>query len=257
MAHYLRDKRVGTVTITESDVRALCGIFFERQSTNSVAFGANEAKYCHFVVRFDNRGYKAYSADDVIAYWTQAKKIERIIFAVESPTSVNSNRAHGTYAELRLDIEENSCWINVSSEDKAWMDGTFSAIEEYLHKCRNKNYLIRNPWTSPITYVLGQALILLFSLWLAVKIAPRLAVDSPVLIGFIILFFLYLPMWQVLHGQLIRYLGLAFPHTKFHKQARTLHWFGQALIGAAVVAALGQAGSWLLGLVGELIRLNP
>ncbi|WP_218619062.1 hypothetical protein, partial [Pseudomonas aeruginosa] len=209
------------------------------------------------VVRFDNRGYKAYGTDDVMAYWQQAFKIERTVFSIDSVASLNSNKAVGSYAELKLDVEEGNCWLTVSSDDREWLDGTFNSIEQYLSSCKNKNSLVRTPWTPLITYVTGQALILVFSLWLAVKISPRLAVDNPVLVGFIILFFLYLPIWQVLHGQLIRYVGLAFPHIKFHKQSRTLHWFGQAIVGAVVLAGLGQAGSWLLSLLGELIRLNP
>ncbi|WP_172705490.1 hypothetical protein [Variovorax paradoxus] len=260
MAHYLRDKRIGSLTITEEDVRELCDIFFQRMNVVSATRdkpNEPEIKGAHFVIRFDNRGYKAYSTDDVLTYWRQATKVERLVFATESFESLNSNRLRGTYVELKLDLADEQCWLVSSSDSKEWMDGSFTAIDEYLTKCKNKNRLIRTPWTPFAVYVLGQAVILALSLWLAVKIAPRLAVDSPVIIGFIILLFLYLPIWLFLHGQVMRWIALAFPNIKFHKQNRSLHWFGQAMIGALVIFALGQAGSWFLSLLGELIKSTP
>ncbi|MDR6453901.1 hypothetical protein [Variovorax paradoxus] len=259
MAHYLRDKKIGSLTITEEDVRELCQVFLRRLVVNSVAAGSdqNEIKVSHFVIRFDNRGYKVYTTEDVITYWRQASKIERIIFATESIQSLNSNRANGSFVELKLDLTDENCWMVSSSDDRDWMDGSFNAVEEHLAKCKNRHGLVRTPWTPFIVYVVGQGIMLTFSLWLAVKIAPRLAVDNPVIVGFIILFFLYLPIWNFIHGQTIRLIGQAFPPVKFHKQSRSLHWFGQALVGALVIAALGQAGSWFLSLLGQLIKTTP
>ncbi|KQW60307.1 hypothetical protein [Variovorax sp. Root411] len=259
MAHFLRDKKIRSVTVTEDTVRELCDIFWARTGIPTQTVNqTEEVKAPMFVIRFDNRGYKAYTADDVIGYWKQAAKVERLVLTVESMESIKTNRAAGSFLELKLDAgDDNACWLVSSSESKDWMDGSFSAVDDCLKKCNNHSGVVRTPWTPLLIQVVGTLLVLAFSLWQAVKLAPRLNVDNPALVGFIVLFFFYLPIWQFLHNIAGRAIGAMAPNIKFFRPTRSLHWFGQFLIGVAVTAGIGAAGAGLVSLFGALIKASP
>lgn len=260
MAHYLRDKKIRSVTVTEEAVSELCDIFFARLAIPTVGLSAEaeEKKVAIFVVRFDNRGYKLFSKEDVLAYWKQAAKVERLVLAVEALDSIRTNRQIGSFIELKLDAtDDNACWLTSSSDNKDWMDGSFYAVEDCLQRCKNHNGLVRTPWTPLLIQVAGMLLVLAFSLWQAVKLAPRLNVENPALVGFIVLFFFYLPIWGFLHGLAGRAINALAPNIRFFRPTRSLHWFGQLLIGVAVTAVIGLAGTGLVSLFGELIKFTP
>lgn len=259
MAQFLRDKKVRAITLTEESVRELCNIFWAKAAIPTQTVNdAEEVKVPVFIIRFDNRGYKVFSTDELIAYWKQAAKVERLVLTTESLDSIRTNRSIGSMVELKLDAgDDNACWLVSSSENKDWMDGSFYAVDDCLQKCKNHSGLVRTPWTPLLIQVLGTVLVLAFSLWQAVQLAPRLNVENPALVGFIVLFFFYLPIWQFLHGITGRAIGALAPNIRFFRPARSLHWFGQFLIGVVVTAGIGLAGNGLVSLFGQLIKASP
>jgi hypothetical protein len=196
MAHYLRDKKLRWLSINEGTVDQLCETFLRRRTQFSAIEGEpDETKLATFVIRFDNRGYKLYAKDQVLAYWRGAAKVERLVFSIDSEASLKSSRQNGSHMELRLDpADDNACWLVSSSDNQDWMDGSYWAIEDCLQNCKNHNGWLRAAWVPLATQVIGTLFVLAFCLWQAVKLAPSLKIESPSLVAFIVLFFFYLPV---------------------------------------------------------------
>jgi DNA-binding transcriptional MerR regulator len=96
----------------------------------------NQKKYRRiFTIRFDGKGYRVYTLEDLLLHFQQAKEVERIIFSLETGQSILTNRNTGTVMELRLDQKNpNSCTVLVTSDDRDWVDASFAAIQDILSK---------------------------------------------------------------------------------------------------------------------------
>lgn len=106
MAKYLRDEHLKNITINEQSLELVNSFLIERGiSINREIEQANGSKddilLLTYVIRFDNRGYKLTDFNDVKKYFSQANKVERIIFTLDSNTSERTNRMYGTHYEIR------------------------------------------------------------------------------------------------------------------------------------------------------------
>ena len=266
MGHYLRDQLISNVSITEESLIQLSSIFEERDKVlNEIANATkNPDDECiiMYVIRFDNKGYRVFTIDDLLRYFRQAKSVERILITVETAKSLRSNRQTGCFMELRLDEKEpQTSFLNVTSDDKDWVDASFSAVLEVLVKYHHRNGWVRTAWTTFGVQLVGVTLGFLLSLWAATKLAPKLAIENAFILSFLFVLLIFSNTWIYLNQTILRVMNIAFPNIKFFRRDKErLHWLLQAVVGGVVGAAvlyfLSQAGAFLIEILGTLVSKN-
>ena len=240
MAIFLRDERLQNLTLTADRLRQIDTAFQSRFRSvpERVQQGDNDNAFLFYVIRFDNKGYRVFSIDDVISYFQQADRVERVIFTIESGASVRSNRAVGSYMELRLDAgDANVCHLIASSDDADWVDASFSAIREAVTKCKNRHSIIRNDWSVLSIQIVGVLIGFLVSLWAAVRMSPFIEIENSFLITFLFALLVFSNLWTFVNQRLLMLVNAVFPNIRFYRPDRDrLHWLMQAVVGGVAVA---------------------
>jgi hypothetical protein len=213
-------------------------------------------------IRFDQKGYRVFDKQRLLALFHQAREVERVVFELVSGDALRSNRLLGSFIDLRLDKHENAvCFLTVSSDDENWVNGSFTDVREALQKYKNRNALIRNPWIELLIQVFGLFIGFIVSLWGAAKIAPHLTIDNAFLISFLLVLLLFSSLWSPIRGLLLRTVNRSFPTFRFYRPNKDrLHWLYQALVGGVVVAAtlflLSKAFSYIGFILGRFMETS-
>lgn len=255
MAFYLRDQHVENVSTDAEALNQVNNVFAERfaQLRSEFQAGAPQGKNAFFtyIIRFDNKGYRVFSLEELMRYFNQAREVERVIFTVESGDAISTNRNVGAYLELCLDAKEPArCVLVASSDNKDWAEASFAAVHEVLAKCRTKNGVVRSPWTSLSVQMFGVVVGFIVSLWLAFKVAPNLKIENSFVISFLFILLVFSNIWGYLNQTLLGLIARLFPNIEFIRPAKArLHWIMQAIVGstafAVVVYLLGLGFSFL------------
>ncbi len=264
MARFYRDQHVANLTINEDVLTQLNAVFEsrERSLNEQLAPDDNTATraFLTYIIRFDSKGYRVFSLDEVLRYFRQAKEIERVIVTLETGESLRSNRVVGTHLEVHLDEKNpNGCYLSVTSDHKDWVDSSFSATEDVLDKCKNRNGWARSPWTLLSVQIAGVIFGFVLSLWFATKISPKLTIENSFVISFIFVLLIFSNMWTYLNQKIVAYIYSLFPNLKFYRPPKDrLHWLMQAVVGGIAVAVtlyvLGLVFSYIGGVLGVFIN---
>jgi len=263
MAHFLRDQQISNVSLTEDNLVQIGSAFEVRAVMLSANIpdndGGDKQAFLTFIIRFDNKGYRVFSIEDLLMYFRQAKSVERVLFTVETGESLRSNRQIGTFMELRLDEKDpNTSTLAVTSDDKDWVDASFAAIQDVMVKCQIRNGWVRTAWTMFIVQLVGVTLGFILSLWAAAKIAPMLAIENSLIFSFLFVLLVFSNTWTYLNQLILGAMNSAFPNIKFVRRDKDrLHWLLQAIVGgvvgAIVLYVLGQAAVFLVDILGTFV----
>ncbi len=259
MAHFLRDQHVTNLSVDEDSLRQINAVFEsrERAINADVPEDDNTGKraFLAYIIRFDNKGYRVFSVEDLLRYFHQAKEVERVIFTVETGESLRSGRQLGTFLELRLDERDpNGCSLTVTSNNGDWVDSSFSAVQDVLVKCENKNGWVRTAWTQLAVQIIGVTLGFVLSLWAAVKISPKLAIQNSFVISFLFVLLIFSNTWTHLNQKVISFIYAHFPNLKFYRPRRDrMHWLMRAIIGGIALAVMLYILSWAFSYVGDIL----
>jgi hypothetical protein len=264
VAHYLRDERITNLSINADNLSQLSVVFVDRACALNAKVPENDdtgkIAFLTYIIRFDNKGYRVFSREDLLRYFHLAKEVERVLITVETGESLRSNRLSGTYLELRLDEKDpNTCFLTVTSDDKDWVDASFSAVQDILIKCKNRNGWARSALTHFGVQIVGVTLGFILSLWAAAKIAPRLAIENSFIFAFLFVLLIFSNIWNYLNQRVLWVFNSVFPNMKFYRPDKErLHWLMQAIVGgivfAVVMYTLGQAFSFLSDVLGSFMR---
>lgn len=261
MAFYLRDQHVENIYADSDSLTLISNVFAERLAqlkliaTDGVAQASTA--FFTYIIRFDNKGYRVFSLEELMQYFNQANKVERVIFTVESVAAMSSNRNTGAYLELCLDANEPArCILVASSDHKDWTEASFAAVHEVLAKCKTRNGLASNPWTCLAIQIFGVVLGFVISLWLAFKVAPSAKFENSFVITFLFILLVFSNIWGYLNQTILRQITKLFPNIEFIRPVKEkLHWLLQAIVGSAafasVVYILGSAFSFLMKVLAE------
>ncbi len=259
MAHFLRDKFVANLTVDEDSVRQI-NATFERRTIGinaDVPEGDTTGKraFLTYVIRFDGKGFRVFSIDELLKYFHQAKEVERVIFTVETGQSLISNRQNKTFMELRLDAKDpNTCTLTVTSDNRDWVEASFGAVQDTLEKCKNMNGWMRTPWTTLIVQILGVTVGFLLSLWAAVRISPKLAIENSFVFSFLFALLIFSNVWTYLNQIILSSITGVFPNLKFVRPRKDrMHWFMQALIGGCAIGVMLYVLNWVFSYVGDVL----
>ena len=98
MAHYLRDERVTNLSINADNLAQLSAVFADRADALNAKVPENDDSgkkaFLTYIIRFDNKGYRVFSLEDLLRYFRLAKEVERVLFTVETGESLRSNRLY-------------------------------------------------------------------------------------------------------------------------------------------------------------------
>jgi hypothetical protein len=250
MALYIRDERVSNTSVNLETLKQLNDLFIERARAANDAYSRSTATpdvsklaYVSFIIRFDNKGYRIYSFDDLVKYFNLATEVERVIFMLETPESQGTNRTKGTSIDLRFDQKDaNTCWLQVNGDDKDWVDSSFNAIQDVLNKYKNRNGWARTQLVHFMMQLVGLVLGFTLSLWAAIKGAPKLTLENAFLFVFFFVFLLFANTWNYAKQAMYWVLNSAFPNIKFIRPEKDhLHWLYQAVVGSIVFAIMAYA----------------
>jgi hypothetical protein len=242
MALYLRDQHIQNVSTDTEALTQISNVFAERFSQLDAELKEKipqgKTPLYTYIIRFDNKGYRVFSLDELLRYFNQAGKVERIIFTLESEDAISSNRSNGAYLELCLDTKEPSRSILIASSDnKDWADASFAAVHQLLTKYRTKNGLARSLWTSLFVQIIGVVVGFIASLWVSFKIAPNLNIENSFVITFLFSLLVFSNIWGYLNQSLFGFMANIFPNIEFIRPAKArLHWLLQTIVGSAVFA---------------------
>jgi len=119
LARYLRDEQIENITIDavllsqmDNELRRLA-----RSAPEYVAEdeAGNINVFLVYTMRFDQKGYRVFTIDDLLLYFSHAQEVERIILQIETGESIRSNLSVGSYLDLKLDKNQSS-FLTVSSD---------------------------------------------------------------------------------------------------------------------------------------------
>lgn len=260
MAHFLRDEFLANLTLTEDRLSQIdevitgrLALMPEKLEPNS---SADSNVVLFYVIRFDGKGHRVFSFNNLISYFRQADHVERVTFVLESSRSLTTGRNVGSYAEIRLDNRDsNNSFIQVSSDDGDWVESTFASVKDVLRRCRNHNGWINGLWSQLAIQLGGVFLGFLFSLWAAVAISPHISVNNSFFITFLFALLVFSNLWTYLNHLILLLVKRIFPNVRFYRPDRDkLHWLSQALIGGIVVAVFLFLLDLLFEYVGQVLR---
>lgn len=260
MASYLRDQHVQNISVDPDAIFQVSKVFSDRFTQLQAELSPQgKGAFFTYIIRFDNKGYRVFSLDELMIYFNQARQVERIIFTVESGDSITSSRNVGAYLELCLDTREPArCILITSSDHKDWTEASFAAVHEIIAKYKTKYGLARSPWSSLGVQIFGVAVGFIITLWLSFKIAPNLKVENPFIIAFLFIFLIFSNAWGYLNQAILVFIAKLFPNIEFIRPAKAkLHWLLQAIVGSAAfgiaVYFLGIAFSFLSNFLSNIL----
>jgi len=200
----------------------------------------SQVVFWHYIIRFDGKGYRFTDFADVKKHFTEARKVERVVFTMDSRENRETNGLAGTSFELWFDaVDSNHCRLNVSSDDRAWTDETFAAVMDVVSRHRNSSGYVRTQWTLAAVQVLGVSAGFAVSVWAASVIAPQLSVENAFAVALIFAFLVFSNVWGYLNAQFWRLIDAAFPNIRFkQKDKDDLNWLAKAVLGGLTVAII-------------------
>lgn len=264
MPRYLRDELITDFTITEDALGRLVDELFARYLLMPEYLQNTEEPDVILImtIRFDEKGYRAFDKETLLKYFREAHEVERVVFELSSGESIRSNKASGSYIDLRFDKHENSvCYATYSSDDENWMNGSFNAIHEILKNYKNFVGLARSPWIELIIQLSGIFLGFILSLYGASIIAPNLTIENPFLISFVLVLLVFSNLWGYVNQRLKGLIYKTFPKVVFKRPHKDkLLWFKQTLVGSVIVAIIfyliGLGFSYIGKMLGAFISIS-
>ena len=234
MAHFLRDVQLSDIKITEDVILELADAFTDRSRALIDSAHGNKDKEAifFFTLRFDGKGYRLFSLDQLLPHFRNAKDVERVIITIETGESISSERRMGEHLEIRFDkLEEKNCWLTVTSDDSSWVDASYALTQEVINKHRTKTGWMRSGVFTLIIQLLGVIAGFALSLWAALKISPFLSIQYPFVITFIFAFLLFSNIWGYINTAILARVRLIFPSIQFYRPDKDrLNWLKQASI---------------------------
>src|SRR6266516_2773709 len=239
MAQFLRDQQLTNITVAEADLDRLNDLFLARVAAHNHGIAAGNAAQAipFYVIRFDNKGYRFTDFADVKRCFREARVVERVVFTIDSAQNRQSQGLNGVQFELRLDAKDvKNCLLVVTADFKDWVDATFSGFSEILSGQKSMSRFVRTQWTGLLVQILGVAVGFLLSLWAALRIAPKLALEQAFAVTLFFAFLIFSNVWGYINTQIWRLIDFAYPNVRFQRDDKDF-WYRaiQTVVGAALL----------------------
>jgi len=259
MARFLRDVRISNISINEDAIAQLAEVFTARalplQQAAEAAGDEDGRPFLTFILRFDDKGYRLFTLDELIHHFRRAKEVERIIFTIETAVSLRTNRVVGDHLELRLDKnDENNNLLSVTSDDSDWVDSSYSSVQEILSKYKTRYGWARSAWSALAIQLLGVAGGFGLSLWAASSISGKLSIENAFIITFLFALLIFSNAWGYINNAVLRYVHHVFPNVQFYRPDKDkANWLMQAIIGGIAAALAVYLLGGLFSYIGDFL----
>ena len=263
MAKFLRDIHILNVKITEVVIIQLAEVFEIRaQALVDSADSQNNddiKPFLTFIIRFDGKGYRLFSLDELLHHFRRAKDVERIIITVETPVSIKSNRRAGEHVEVRFDrLDDKSCYLSVTSDDSDWVDSSYSAVQEIIAKCKTKYGWARSGWSTLTIQLIGIVPGFALSLWAAASIAPSFEIENAFIITFFFALLIFSNAWSYINNIVLLYVHSVFPNVQFYRPDKDrINWLMRAIIGGTTTAFILYLLNLLFTYINHYLSILP
>lgn len=251
MSKYLKDVQVKNICVSVEHIDEIANLF-DRLWVELHAASQNDPKLAPvyvFSIRYDGQGVQVYSPIDLLDVYKKARKVERIIFSIQTSESLTSNKNLGRSAELVLDRANPNCFLTVTSDVEDWVESAFSRVVSVIRKMSAWHQgLVRSKVTELVIQLLGVLVIFVISVTAAREYELRYPAKNAFLTVFLFVMLMLANIWTYIGPALTRLLGHAFPNIEFLKPGKEAwHWGVQAVItaviGGIVLFVLDKAGS--------------
>lgn len=249
MPSFLCDVTIQNVVLNNNAIKDINATLLQRISVHNATVEDERHLTPLYIVRFDNRGYRTFSADEAWSYYTSANRVERLMIQANCPMDFKTNHITGEQIEIRLDASAGgTSHLLVGGESKDWVETTFSALNETLTRRKNMaSAIMRTQWMILVLQFVGVFAGLLLCLWLATLSAPYLKnVEYPRALSFGFWFLVYSNLWAYLQQRTLAGIHALFPNVRFTRSAD--HW-AQSLARKVVEAAAIAVMIWIFALV--------
>jgi hypothetical protein len=259
MARYLRDVRLSNISIKEDSIVQIAEVFEARALALQQSADAQEdtdgMPFLTFILRFDDKGCRFFTIEELLHNFHRAKNVERIIFTIETVTSFKTNRTVGDHLELRFDkYDENNNILSVTSDDSDWVDSSFSAVQEILNRCKTNYGWARSTWSALGIQILGVVGGFGLSLWAAARIAKQLSIENAFLITFLFTLLIFSNIWSYISNVVLKYVHQVFPNVQFYRPDKDrVNWFMQAVIGGVAATLAWYILNNVVTYIGEFL----
>ncbi len=259
MAQFLRDAHLSNIKVTEDVLIQLAEVFASRaKPLMDFATAQNDddkKPFLTFVIRFDEKGYRLFSLDDLLMHFRRANGVERIIITIETPISLRSNRLVGEHLEVRLDkLDDNNNYLSVTADDSDWVDASYSAVKDILNKHKTKNGWARSGWSTLTIQLLGVIAGFALSLWAASRISPYLSIENAFVITFFFALLIFSNAWTYINTLLLSGIRRVFPNIQFYRPDKDrINWLLQGVIIGVATAFMLYVFSEIFTFIGELL----
>ena len=254
MATFLRDKRISNVTLDENALTEIFTVFERRaDALRALSHVENEESFVFAIIRFDGKGYRVHSCDELLQYFRSSRTVERIVVRFQSSNALSSNNAIGSFIELRLDgSDPNSCTLQVSSDYSEWVDASFCTLEESLRELKNRHGWSRSRWFSLLIQLSGVLAALMVSLWSAVVLTPRIPVENAFVIVFLFVLLIVSNAWDYVKSLILNTIDRLYPNVMFFRPDKDRYrWLKQSVTGGIVVAIVLSVLHLIIRYVGD------
>lgn len=239
MGRYLRDQMICNIELDLEAIDSICEIVRDRAEewnsslTNEQRDG-KEISVC-YLIRFDGKGFIVFELEELKKYYEQATNVERIVI---NAYNVVLQRQSPAFLELSLDARNDAaCSITASSDDRDWMEASFSNLNEALQKYRTNNGLVRTGWTPFVVQIFGVFIGFLCAIWAASEVYKFIKFESPFAVALLFFILLFSNVWTYVYPRLLSFIFYVFPNVAFIQRKRaSVHWFYQTIIGTSVFA---------------------
>lgn len=256
MSQYLRDITLKCLTVHDDVVRKINEDLVEIAKKKNAAIPAEAASRNDklliptYIIRFDGKGFRLHGFeqfDQVMKYFADAQKVERLMIVLQSVENLKSNSSFGPRVEIRLDQTKfDNCLLTVDDDDRDWVDLVFMKLNERFARCSNRNWIVRNQWMAAVVQLVGVVLGFLASMWFGVVLGPKLKIDSAILFAFIAAFLIFSNAWTFILGWIWALRDYCWPNLSFRKPS-TVHWLFQTLIATSLLSVIGVGLSKFVG----------
>lgn len=248
MPSFIRDVIVSNVVMSDDAIQELNAAFLQRVAAHNASTQDMERQLTPtYVVRFDNRGYRTFSAEEAWSYYTSANTVERLVLQAECNIGISTNHRVGEQVEIKLDSDRQATsHIIVGGESKDWVEATFTALEAVLVRRKNvATAVVRTQWMALVVQLIGVSVGLLLCLWLATLSAPYLKdVEYPRALSFAFWFLVYSNLWIYIQQRTLAGIEMLFPNVRFSRKGE--HWT-QVLLRKGFELAGVALSLWVLG----------
>lgn len=243
VANFLKDRQLFNVSLTTQSVADLSHAIdeFAAEMNVGIAPGDALAAIPSYIIRYDEgQGDRVFVSEFLLKKYRKAEVVERVVFTLDTPESLRSNRAVGAFIEVVFDSKNPNCFLTVSSDDEGWVDGKFARLSLQVQKLKNLNGIVRNAASDLLIQMMGVVICFLISLAVARKLSKLVLVENSFMLSFIFAFMLTANLWGYIQRQVVAYIAFIFPNISFIRDGRQyLHWISQAIVGAIIVYLLG------------------